>query len=230
MGYDIKGTANIKYFYDALTNGQVAEMSGGKIPLMSPEQASGLVGSWIVETGQPGLNQLDVVENNAKAGRGLSQYTGARRDAYDAARAQAQAQGIDPNSPDWQLKYFVDEYTGKHDTNGASLIGYTKVFENAPKTGTAQQFADYYTGSAASGSGYFRPGVPHTNKRMDSASQVYKIYATPARPPTGAAAAGTRPQTAPAVKPVPVVAPRNQFQPGIQSPKNLFQNLTIPFQ
>ena len=166
------------YLYGALTSGVAQVLSGGKIPQMSPEQAAGLLGSWIVETGKADLTGLDVVERgNNNAGRGLSQYTGVRRGPYDRAREKAIAQGKDPNSAQWQLQYFVEEYSGKHDpAPGRSLIGWTRQFENAPKAGTPEGFADYYTGSAAAGKGYFRPGIPHTDKRQDAARQVYRIY------------------------------------------------------
>ena len=171
-------TKNLDYFYKALTSGQVEIMSGGKIPKMSHEQASGLIGSWIVETGKPGLEGLDVVERgNNNAGRGLSQYTGVRRGPYDAAREKALATGQDVHGAEFQLKYFVDEYIGRHDPGpGKSLIGWTRVFENAPKQGTAAQYADYYTGSAAEGRGYFRPGIPHTDRRVKAALAVSEIY------------------------------------------------------
>jgi len=168
-------TPSMRYLWGALTSDTISKMSRGRIPKMTPQQAAGLLGSWIVETGKQGLDKLDVVEQNSGAGRGLSQYTGIRRVAYDHARAQALKQGVDPNTPQWQLQYFVDEYTGKHDpAPGQSLIGWTRVFESAPKAGSPSKYADYYTGSAAAGKGYFRPSVPHVEKRAQLAEQVYK--------------------------------------------------------
>ena len=175
--FNVKASPNINYLFGALTTDKITKMSGGRIPKMTKEQ-----GSWIIETGNPTLSNLDVVEKGSGAGRGLSQYTGPRRQAYDAARAQAIAAGQNPNSAQWQLQYFVNEYSGKHDpAPGKSLIGWTRVFENAPAKGSAADFAQYYTGSAASGSGYFRPGVPHTESRADAASQVMRLYGS-ARP------------------------------------------------
>lgn len=180
--FRVSRAANLDYFMSVLTSDTITKMSGGRIPKMTKEQASGLVGSWIVETGNPKLENLDVIEKGAAAGRGLSQYTdGARpgrRTAYEIKRAEAIKKGVDPNSPQFQLRHFVDEYAGKLDklVGGNSLIGWTRVFERAPKSGTPGQFAQYYTGSAASGQGYFRPSVPHTDRRMDAANQVYNIY------------------------------------------------------
>ncbi|MCP9876033.1 hypothetical protein KBZ17_05330 [Cyanobium sp. A2C-AMD] len=151
---------------------------------MSPQQAAGLLGSFLIETGRKALNPLDVIEKVAGKGRGLAQYTGPRRQAYDRAAAAAKAQGKDINSPQWQLQYFAEEYTGKHDpAPGRSLIGWTRVFEQAPKKGTPQDFARYYTGSAAEGSGYFRPGTPHADRRMQAAQEVFSHYYNP-KPPT----------------------------------------------
>lgn len=191
------------YLFGALTSDTITKMSDGKIPKMTKEQAAGLIGSWVVETGKANLKGLDVVERGAAAGRGLSQYTGERRTAYDAARAQAIKNGVDPNSAQWQLKYFVEEYTGKHDpAPGASLIGWTRVFESAPAKGSPAFFAKYFTGSADSGQGYFRPGVPHTESRQNAAQQVFKLYGagrpaqvvkTPSTAPTGPAPVASRP-------------------------------------
>jgi hypothetical protein len=202
--FAINRAPNLDYFMGALTSNKITEMSGGKLKPLTREQAAGLVGSWIVETGKPDLKGLDVVEKGAQAGRGLSQYTGARRDAYDRARSQAIAKGIDPNSPQWQLQYFIEEYTGKHDpAPGQSLIGWTKVFENAPTKGSPAFFAQYFTGSAQSGKGYFRPGVPHTESRQKAAEQVYRVTppvptAKPAAPkPAAPKAAAPKKQESP---------------------------------
>lgn len=151
-------------------------MSGGRIPKMSPQQASGLIGSWMVETGDPTLQNLDVVETVGGAGRGLSQYTGTRRIPYDYQRSQALSQGVNVNSPEWQLQYFADEYAGKFDQQGRSLIGWTQNLERAPLNLSAAEYAQYYTGSAQEGRGYFRPSVPHLDKRRQAAQQVFNAY------------------------------------------------------
>jgi len=168
--------ANTDYMYAVLTSPQITRMSNGRIPQMTPAQAAGMIGSWAVETGDPTFMKLDVVEKVAGAGRGLSQYTGTRRIPYDNARAQALQRGIDPNSMQWQMQYFADEYAGKFDQNGRSLSGWTRQFEQAPQGLTAADYAQYYTGSAAEGKGYFRPGVPHTERRRALAEEVFKAY------------------------------------------------------
>ena len=222
---DFKRSSNTDYMFGLLTSPKITELSGGKIPQMTPQQAAGMIGSWIVETGDPSLQNLDVVEVVAGKGRGLSQYTGSRRVPYDIQRADAIKAGQNPNSAKWQMQYFADEYAGKYDQNGRSLSGYTRIFERAPKGQTPAQYAEYYTGSADSGRGYFRPSVPHTKQRQKAAEMVFDTYTGPKTP-----TAPVKPITEAPRAPSQPVAPINQFQPGIQAPKNLFQNLTIPFQ
>ena len=111
MGFAI---ANVRKAHDHLTGGGFTEATGGLVPPMTTEAACGLIGGWSVETGDPELRKLDVVEKgNGQKGRGMSQYTGVRRTAYDKARETALANGEDVNSLDWQLDYAADEYTGK---------------------------------------------------------------------------------------------------------------------
>ena len=191
----------MEYLWKFLTSDQVTKESKGKIPKMTREQAAGQIGAWIVETGKANLTGLDVVEKgNSSKGRGLSQYTGVRRVAYDRARSAALAKGENPNSAQWQARYFAQEYAGQHD-RGGSLIGWTRVFEQAPAKGSPSFFAKYFTGSAAEGKGYFRPGTPHTESRQNAAEQVLKLFSQPAQakpaptpqPKPAAPAAASRP-------------------------------------
>jgi hypothetical protein len=165
---------NTDYIFKSLTDGTVTKMTGGRIPQMTPTQAAGLIGSWVIETGRRDLTNLDVVESGSGRGRGLSQYTGVRRTPYDQAASAARAAGKDPNSAQWQLEYFAKEYMNR------DLIGWTRVFENMPKNlKSAGEYAKYFTGSAAEGKGYFRPGTPHTDRRMQAAQEVLKHYTNP---------------------------------------------------
>ena len=127
------------------------------------------------ETGDQWLKKLDIVELDGGAGRGLSQSTGPRRTAYNAAAAQAKAAGIDLNSVEFQMQFFVDEYTGKYDhlVGGKSLIGYSKVLENMPRSGTAEQYARYFSNQ------YFRPGTPHMPRRLALTKDLEANMGTP---------------------------------------------------
>jgi hypothetical protein len=150
--------------------------------------ACGFLGCMVVETGEPELENLDVVVAGSGAGRGAMQYTGVRRTAYDAARLQAIAGGIDPNSNNWQEQYFAEEYAGLHDPPQGSLIGWTRVFEDRPAGMDPAAAAAYWTGSAAAAEGYFRPGTPHTERRQVEALRIWGLLQSGALvlPPAGA--------------------------------------------
>jgi hypothetical protein len=181
--FAVKRSRELETAWNYLTSGQAQKDSGGVLPKFNSEQAAGLIGSWIGETGKPDLKGLDVVEQGAGEGRGMSQYTDKRRKAYDRARAAALKAGEDPNSIQWQLKYFVQEYVGKHDLKpGESLSGWTRIFERAPAKGSPEFFADYYTGSLAEKRGYFRPSEPHLERRQNAARQVFQLYNNPPTP------------------------------------------------
>ena len=132
----------------------------------------------VVETGRPELDRLDVIEAGSGAGRGAMQYTGVRRRAYDRAREQALASGHDPASNAWQQRYFAEEYAGLHDPPVGSLIGWTRIFENRPPGMDPAEAAAYWTGSAATATGYFRPGVPHLGRRQQEAGRVWRLLKT----------------------------------------------------
>ena len=157
--------SNIDEALKYLTSAQVKKDSNGKIKPLTKNQAAGLIGGFIVETGSPDLSQLDVVEKgNNNAGRGLSQYSHARRGPYDKARQAAIDSGVDPNSLKFQLKYMAEEYGGKHDKDGESLSGWTKSFENIPDdvVGAAKHFTK----------NYFRPSKPHLDRRIKAAKEI----------------------------------------------------------
>ena len=163
MGFAI---ANVRKAHDYLTNGGFTEATGGLVPPMTTEAACGLIGGWTVETGDPELRDLDVVEkNNGQKGRGMSQYTGVRRTAYDKAREAALARGEDVNSLDWQLGYAADEYTGKHDVGGKSLSGWTGSLERHAQSDDAGAAAVALTNE------YFRPSKPHMDRRIQAAER-----------------------------------------------------------
>ena len=161
-------TCNITLAYQFLTGNDIVERSGGRLKPFTPQAASGLIANWIVETGSPTLTDLDVVEHNGGAGRGLSQYTHIRRTAYDKARRQHIAAGGDPNSIDFQLSYMLDEYLGKHDpAPGRSLIGWTRSFERFGQLTSPGDAAVAFSNS------YFRPSLPHMSRRV---ALSYKVH------------------------------------------------------
>ena len=90
--------ANLQHWLDFFCSSAVTEASLGVIQPLTAEEACGFLGCMVVETGEPELENLDVVEAGSGAGRGAMQHTGVRRTAYDAARSQAIAGGIDPRA------------------------------------------------------------------------------------------------------------------------------------
>ena len=174
-----KPMSNIRSAYDKLTGDWISERSGGKIKPLSPQGAAGILGGFIVETGSEDLTNLDVIENKARAGRGISQFTGVRRGPYDAARLAAIKAGIDPHDLDFQLGYVVDEYLGKHDKNGNSLSGWTKSFENFGQSDNVRDAAVGWTVGKDGKEGYFRPRTPHLDRRIEAAERVHTRMTAP---------------------------------------------------
>lgn len=177
MGFAI---ANVRKAYDHLTDGGFTEATSGRVAPMTPQGACGLIGGWTVETGDPELRNLDVVEKgNNQKGRGMSQYTGVRRTAYDKARTSALAAGEDVNSLDWQLEYAADEYTGKHDVDGKSLSGWTKSLEHYGQSDDVREAAIGMTSGTSGREGYFRPSKPHMDRRIAAAERCMTWMSKP---------------------------------------------------
>lgn len=162
----IKPSPQIARTIKLLTDGTMSKWSNGRIPKLSREQAIGFTANLIQETGSADLSNLDVVEQGSAKGRGIGQFTGARRQAYD----QWASRYPNRNNPDAQLQYVAKEYRGDYDPNGNSLIGYTRSFEQAPKGISPQDAALYFSRT------YFRPGEPHNERRVDYARQLDQAY------------------------------------------------------
>lgn len=175
--------ANLQSWLTFLTGPEVSRLSRNKISSLTVAEACGFIGCIIVETGRPLLDKLDVVEAGSGAGRGAMQYTAVRRVAYDKARSAAIAKGVDPNSNAWQQQYFAEEYAGLHDPPQGSLIGWTRVFEDRPAGMDPARAAAHFNQH------YFRPGVPHLDRRQSEAQRVWglvqagRLSATQQRPP-----------------------------------------------
>ena len=146
-----------------LTDGTFSKMTNRKVPAFSLEQAAALVGNAMHETGSPNLTKTDVVEAGSGAGRGMMQYTGERRTAYDRANPG--------NDIKRQLEYAAKEYTGKYDPGGRSLVGYTRSLETTPRR-------DVVAATNHLLENYFRPADPTASRqeRVNNAKQVLKIY------------------------------------------------------
>ena len=158
---------NIERVHDAFSTNEMRDRSGGAISPMSRQGASGMTGNYVVETGDPLLANTDVIEEKAKKGRGIAQYTAARRGPYDAARLKHIAAGGDPNDIDFQLQHAAEEYAGLHDpAPGRSLVGYTGALSGETD---GMGVADSATHLRKD---FFRPSVPHNDRRVESAQQI----------------------------------------------------------
>jgi hypothetical protein len=151
-----------------LTDGTFSKMTNRQVKAMTVPQAAAFLGNVIHETGSADLSHLDVIEHGSGAGRGMAQYTGDRRTAYDNAM-----RGKNANDIRTQLQYAADEYTGKYDPNGNSLIGYTRSLETAPNS--VKEASDHYLNN------YFRPADPEASRavRQHQAAQIERLYTNP---------------------------------------------------
>jgi len=160
---------NVERLHDAYSTTDMRDRSEGAISPMSRQGASALAGNYIVETGDNTLSNTDVIEEKARKGRGLAQYTSTRRGPYDQARELFLAQGGDPNDIEFQLDYAADEYAGKYDpTPGQSLSGWTGTLSGETDSMSVPEAATHFRKD------FFRPSVPHNQRRIDEGLAVDK--------------------------------------------------------
>ena len=128
-----------------------------------PEFAAAWLGQAIVETGNEDLSDLDVVERGSGRGRGMFQYTGARRRDYDAARSKALNRGQNVNDINWQIDYALDgdNPAMNLDNMREGLTDPNKNYKFHPKWGVA-------TGKSPN-------GVPYKDK-FSNANQLMAAY------------------------------------------------------
>lgn len=158
----------VETLHDGFTTYKMNELSDGTILPMSTSSASALTGNYIVETGDPTLTKTDVVEVDAGAGRGVAQYTNARRGPYDRACLAYINKGGDCNDmAGFQMPYAAAEYAGKYDpAPGASLSGFTGALSGETDGMSLPQAATHFRKE------FFRPSVPHNNRRINAAKTV----------------------------------------------------------
>ncbi|MEE2904066.1 MAG: phage tail tip lysozyme [Myxococcota bacterium] len=138
---------------------------------LTRNEAAALLGNYAVETGSRTFQNPDIVErNNGGAGRGLAQYSHARRLPYDAARQQHINNGGNPNDIDWQLRYAGEEFRGLHDPGpGQSLIGWRNTFGRLPgPDASISQLSRHFERN------YFAPSQPHSQRRIDAAQHFLR--------------------------------------------------------
>ena len=165
------------------------------------EFAAAWLGQAVVETGNPTLHDLDVVEKGSGAGRGMFQYTDARRHPYDRARQQALREGKNPNDINWQIDYALhQDNAGLHfDNLREGLTDSEKNYTFHPKWGTATGYTpsgqaygnrfhnanqlinaygeDEVGGYTRALSGEFtRPGTHHMDRRDKASKHILSMY------------------------------------------------------
>ncbi|MBM75637.1 MAG: hypothetical protein CMK59_09565 [Proteobacteria bacterium] len=165
------------------------------------EFAAAWLGQAVVETGDPDLKDLDVVEHSSGEGRGMLQYTDDRRGPYDNARWQAIQNGENVNDIRWQIDYalnkdnpglyFDDLYKGLTDPNsnytfqpnwGTALGISPSNVRYSDKYRTANELMRAYGEDKIAGytraltGEYTRPGEPHLDRRLKAARDIFKDY------------------------------------------------------
>jgi hypothetical protein len=194
--------SNILDLYRKFTGDWITQRSGGKIKPMTPAGAAGFLGSTQVETGSPDLSKMDVVETgNNQAGRGISQFSHARRGPYDKARSEFIKSGGDVNTTDFQAGYLIDEYQDKHNPSpGALLSSHTKAFDTCGQMPEPVAAAKCWTTGSEGRQGYFAPSTPHMERRTTGAQNIFDQVTNPS---FGKATGPTTPPTSPLVKEKP---------------------------
>ncbi len=166
-----------------------------------PEFAAAWLGQAVAETGDPTLSKLDVVERDARKGRGMFQYTDHRRWPYDQARSKAIQQGKDVNDIKWQIDYALNQdnpglrfhelregLTDPHQNykfqpNWGTALGispsnqrYNNKFKDANSLMKAYGTDKIGAYTRALTGEYIRPGVIHLEKRDKAARKILSDY------------------------------------------------------
>ena len=119
-----------------------------------PHIAAGLVGNIIQESGA-GINTRAVGDGGNAFGMG--QWNGPRRRAY---LEFARQRGTDPGDIDTQIEFLHHELTTTEASAGAKI-------RTAPDARTAARIAS---------EAFWRPGIPHLNRRMANAAQIAEQF------------------------------------------------------
>ena len=129
---------------------------------LTPEQAAGLVGNLEYETGRfKFMQEIEPLVEGSEGGFGFAQWTGPRRDAFEA---WAKNQGLDPSSYEANKGYLIKEMTERDDIIQGMGI---ESLEKLRQAETAQEAAEIVSNE------YLRPGIPNIDNRIRFAN----IYA-----------------------------------------------------
>lgn len=125
------------------------------------EQAAGIIGSLGGETG--GLKAIQEAKPmipGSRGGFGWAQWTGPRRREFEAFAA---SKGLDITSDEANYQFLVKELQTSEN----------KALQQLKRTSTVEEAARTFTGSAASGVGYLRPGIEHYGSSIRYAQRAY---------------------------------------------------------
>lgn len=129
---------------------------------MSPEQAAGVVGSLSIESN--GFRTLQEQGVPYRGGFGYAQWTGPRRDAYEA---WARRNDLNPSSYEANYGYLADEF------RQPLFSRWLQPTYGASDPATA---AREFTGSADAATGFLRPGTPHIERRIGEAHAALDLW------------------------------------------------------
>jgi len=133
---------------------------------LSKEQAAGIVGNFAHETGGfKHYQEISPVVPGSRGGAGISQWTGPRRDAFEAFAKQA---GKDPTSYDANLGFLLHELRNTEEG---------RVLESLKGAQTAEDAAQVFSNE------FLRPGKPNMASRQALAGQVLGLMAHPETTP-----------------------------------------------
>jgi hypothetical protein len=128
---------------------------------ITKEQAAGIIGSLGGETGGlKAVQELHPVIPGSRGGFGWAQWTGPRRVEFEQFSA---ARGLSITSDEANYQFLVHELKGSE----------SKALNQLKQTGSVDEAARVFTGSAATGIGYLRPGIEHYGSSISKARQAY---------------------------------------------------------
>jgi hypothetical protein len=139
---------------------------------ISPAQAAGIVGSLSVETGgfssleegEPGNLSNYYAPDQATGGFGYAQWTGPRRREF---HDYITYHGLDPFSYEANYGMLMRDFSQPY---------WKREVERLRLAGNAEEAAQIFTGSAADGQGFLRPGVPHLDRRQADSLEAMDLY------------------------------------------------------
>ncbi len=144
-------------------------------PWMTPERAAGVVGSMAIES----RNFQTGVQDGGGPGRGWMQW--------ELAGNGGSGRGNQLQNYMRNTGYGYDPRTGQYDYgNYDANYGFFRQEANTPlfsrwldplrATSTAAEAARDFTGSSDSGTGYLRPSIPHTERRIGEADATFDLW------------------------------------------------------